>query len=114
MKRTLAALPLLASTACVPSLAFAGPLTPEQCFATPSCRADFDGNTAITIADFGAFLSAYGKSWAATCLADPVCRFDFDGNGVVTPADLGPMLAARDAQAPSGAVIIHTAPPAEE
>lgn len=91
----LAALASLLSCATDPALA-ADALPPEQCFATPSCRADSDGNGAITTTDFARFLNAYQKSWAATCLADPVCRFDFDGNGVVTVSDFGALFSASE------------------
>lgn len=93
----LATLASMLSCATAPALA-ADALPPDQCFGTPSCRADADGNGTITITDFAQFLAAFGKSWTATCMADPACRFDFDGNGVVTPADFAVMLSEREAK----------------
>lgn len=36
---------------------------PYDCLSDIVCRADFDGSGTVTVADFGAFLSAMGASW---------------------------------------------------
>lgn len=58
--------------------------TPDEC-QSPDCPADFDGSGQIDVADFSAFLVAFGSQ-------DPT--FDLDGSGSVDIADFSALLIA--------------------